>query len=412
MRPAPIRLPYVAAVAGREITATLRDSRAVLANLLIPLVVLPIVLLGLPLLIGGLFGREAVSDSVVGVEGLARLPDGLVRALEAGNIQPLAVDSAEAAVQSERVTSALRVPRHFAARLRRGDAELVFFRKSGGLRAELVSEKLSGVVETFGRARVRSQLERAGLDPRVLTPVTLTTRDASTAAERAGGSLGWLIPFFIVAWTLTGAQMVAIDATAGEKERGTLEALLVTPVRRSEVVVGKFLAALLFGLSAAVVAIAGFLASGALLNGLFIGRLGGQAGQVASSLGGSLSVPPLELLALLFSALLLAALVAALLIAITLFARSLKEAQSYVAPLGLVLVLPVIGLQFSDFLPQSPFLYGLPAFGTLLLLNDTVKGDFDLRLAVWAWGSSLLLAALLLWFALRSFRKEDVLFRT
>ena len=121
---------------------------------------------------------------------------------------------------------------------------------------------------------------------------------------------------------------------------------------------------------------------------------------------------PLELLALLFSALLLAALVAALLIAVTLFARSLKEAQSYVAPLGLILVLPVVGLQFSDFLPQSPLLYGLPAFGTLLLLNDTVRGDFDPRLAAWAWGSSLLLAALLLWFALRSFRKEDVLFRT
>ena len=110
--------------------------------------------------------------------------------------------------------------------------------------------------------------------------------------------------------------------------------------------------------------------------------------------------------------LVLAALVAALLIAVTLFARSLKEAQSYVAPLGLILVLPVVGLQFSDFLPQSPLLYGLPAFGTLLLLNDTVRGDFDLRLAAWAWGSSLLLAALLLGFALRSFRREDVLFRT
>ena len=412
MRPAPIRLAYVAAVAGREITATLRDSRAVLANLLIPLVVLPVVLLGLPLVVGGLFGRAAVSDSVVGVEGLARLPDPFVQALRGGNIRPLAVTDAETAVRSEQVTSALRVPRDFASRLAAGDAELVFFRKSGGLRAELVSEKLSGVIETFSRARVRARLEGAGLDPNVLTPVTLTTRDASTVAERAGGSLGWLIPFFMIAWTLTGAQMVAIDATAGEKERGTLEALLVTPVRRSEIVIGKFLAALLFGLSAAVVAIAGFLWSGALLNGLFIGRLGGEAGRVAQSLGGSLSVPPLELLALLFSALLLAALVAALLIAVTLFARSLKEAQSYVAPLGLILVLPVVGLQFSDFLPQSPLLYGLPAFGTLLLLNDTVRGDFDLRLAAWAWGSSLLLAALLLGFALRSFRREDVLFRT
>ena len=133
-----MRPGFIAAVAGREITATLRDSRAVLANLLIPLVVLPLVLLGLPLLIGGLFGREAVSDSVVGVEGLARLPDPFVQALRDGNIRPLAVDDAEAAVRSEQVTSALRVPQDFASRLEAGDAELVFFRKSGGLRAELV----------------------------------------------------------------------------------------------------------------------------------------------------------------------------------------------------------------------------------------------------------------------------------
>ena len=120
MRPA-----FVAAVAGREITATLRDSRAVLANLLIPLVVLPLVLLGLPLLIGGLFGREAVSDSVIGVEGLARLPDPFVRALRDGNIRPLEVADAEAAVRSEQVTSALRVPQDFTSRLAAGDAELV-----------------------------------------------------------------------------------------------------------------------------------------------------------------------------------------------------------------------------------------------------------------------------------------------
>ena len=62
--------------------------------------------------------------------------------------------------------------------------------------------------------------------------------------------------------------------------------------------------------------------------------------------------------------------------------------------------------------PVSPVVYALPAFGTLLLMNDTVKGAFDPQLAVWAWGSSLALATLLLWFALRSFRREDVLFRT
>ena len=407
-----MRPGLVWAVARREVLATLRDHRAVLANLLIPLVVLPLVMLGLPLLLGGLFGREAVQKTTVGAEGLERLPPAFIQTLKRKNIELIAVQNAEAAVQSDRVTGAFRVPQGFTAKLRAGTAPLVLYRKSGGLRDELLSEKLTGAVETFQKSLVRARIERAGLGPGVLTPIRLETRDASTPAERASGSLGWLIPFFVMIWTLTGGQMVAIDATAGEKERGTLEALLVAPVRRAEVVVGKFLATLTFGLSAASVALIGFLGSGWLLSVAFGGRLSGSAGGIAQGLGGTLQVRPGELLALLVSALLLAALVAALLIAITLFARSFKEAQSYVAPLALVLVLPVVSLQFSDFFGSSPVVYALPAFGTLLLMNDTVKGAFELQLAVWAWGSSLLFAALLLWFALRSFRREDVLFRT
>ncbi len=400
------------AVAYREVLSTLRDHRAVLANLLIPLVVLPLVMLGLPLLLGGLFGREALKDTAVGAEGLARLPAAFVKTLERENIRLVAVNDAEVSVRDETFAAAFRVPQGFTAQLRDGTAPLVLYRKSGGLRDELLSEKITGAVETYEKSLVRERVERAGLEPRIFTPLKLETRDASTASERASGSLGWLIPFFIIIWTLTGGQMVAIDATAGEKERGTLEALLVSPVRRAEVVVGKFLATLLFGLSAASVALVGFLGSGWLLSVAFSGRLSGGAGRVAQGLGGTLSVSSTELLALLVSALLLAALVAALLIAITLFARSFKEAQSYVAPLSLVLVLPVVSLQFSDFFGSSPVIYALPAFGTLLLMNDTVKGTFDLQLALWAWGSSLLLAALLLWLALRSFGREDVLFRT
>ena len=407
-----MRPRFVWAVAYREILSTLRDHRAVLANLLIPLVVLPLVMLGLPLVLGGLFGREAVRETTVGAEGLAQLPTAFVQTLNRKNIRLTAVKDAEASVRAEAVVAAFRVPQDFSAQLRKGNAPLELFRKSGGLRDELLTEKITGAVKTYEAALVRQRLKAAGLEPRILTPLRLETRDASTPVERASGSLGWLIPFFVIIWTLTGGQMVAIDATAGEKERGTLEALLVTPVRRAEIVVGKFLATLTFGLSAASVALVGFLGSGWLLSIAFGGRLSGGAGRVARGLGGTLSVQPSELLALLVSAFLLAALVAALLIAITLFARSFKEAQSYVAPLGLVLVLPVVSLQFSDFFASSPVIYALPAFGTLLLMNDAVKGTFDPQLALWAWGSSLVLAALLLWFALRSFRRENVLFRT
>src|SRR5690606_39668933 len=118
------------------------------------------------------------------------------------------------------------------------------------------------------------------LDPAILEPVTIQTVDASTSRERSSGQLSWLIPFFIAIWTLAGGQMTAIDATAGEKERGTLESLLVAPVRRSEVVVGKWLATMTFGLTAALAAIAGYLVGGMVMRNAFLPRMGAEGGEV------------------------------------------------------------------------------------------------------------------------------------
>src|SRR5690606_10585200 len=127
----------------------------------------------------------------------------------------------------------------------------------GNMRSELNVGKVQQAVAGYQQSLVAERLGRAGLDPSILQPVTVAMVDASSAAERSSGQLSWLIPFFIAIWPLTGGQMTAIDATAGEKERGTLEVLLVAPVRRSEVVVGKFIATLTFGLTAAIMAIVG-----------------------------------------------------------------------------------------------------------------------------------------------------------
>lgn len=199
--------------------------------------------------------------------------------------------------------------------------------------------------------------------------------------------------------------MTAIDATAGEKERGTLESLLVAPVRRLEVVVGKALATLLFGLTAAVVGILSYTLSGQLLS-----ALGGS--ELGSVLSGSFSFEPSTVLLLLVSALLMAALISALLIGVAMFARSFKQAQSYVAPLTFLMILPALGLQFADFFTVSTGLYAVPILNILLLMNDAVRGQASAAAVVIAWGSSLVYAGLCLAFAYRNFQREEVIFRS
>jgi sodium transport system permease protein len=400
-------------VARKEILSTLRDRRAIVSNLLIPLLLLPAIMLGLPLALGGLFEREQSTVTEIGVHGAENLPDDLRTILTAQNVDLIATDSPEAAVRDDGFAAALSIPADFSERLAGGErADITIYSKQGNLRSELNASKIEAAVRVYRQQIVGERLVDAGLDPGILEPIVVANVDASSQAERSSGQLAWLIPFFIAIWTLTGGQMTAIDATAGEKERGTLEALLVAPLRRTEIVVGKFLATLTFGLSAAMMAIAGYVLGGVALRGIFLPRLGGDANEIVSIMGGALDANLGTVLLLFLSAVLLASLVAALLIAITLFARSFKEAQSYVAPLSFLLIVPGIGLQFKDLLDLGSTIYLVPVFNVLVLMDDIVKGTVQTSAILTTWAVLLITVALLLAFAYRNFRREGVIFRT
>jgi sodium transport system permease protein len=410
-----MRLSMIWAVTVKELLSTLRDRRAIVSSLLVPLLVLPLVMLGLPFALGSFFQRETVNISEVAIAGLEHLPPELVELLKAESISVIETKNPQSSptlVQEDKYAVALNVPETFAQDLAQNTASLELYSKEGNVRAELIAGKVENAVDAFRQQLVAERLKQAGLDEGVLEPVTITTIDASSAAEQRSGLLGWLIPFFIAVWALAGGQVAAIDATAGEKERGTLEALLVSPVRRSEIVVGKFLATLVFGLMASLMAILGYMVSGVLLRTVFARQLGTDGSEMASLLGGSLDVRPLSLLVLILTALFLAGLIAALLMGITMFARSFKEAQSYVAPLSFLFIFPAVGLQLADFFSKNSFIYLVPIFNALLLMNEVVQGNIVWLNVLFTWVSLIAFTALLLDFAYRSFRRESVIFRT
>lgn len=407
-----MRARFVGRIAAKEILSTLRDTRAIVSNLVIPLVLLPVVMLGLPLLMGGLFERETTTVTELAVEGLAQLPVELIAFGEAQNAVFVDVEDAVDAVRSDAYSAGLAVGPDFAERLAAGSADVVIVAKSGNIRSELNAGKLRAAVDAYAQTIVAERLTGAGLDPSVLRPIAIGSADASTEAERSSGQLAWLIPFFIAIWTLSGGQMTAIDATAGEKERGTLEVLLVAPVRRAEVVVGKFLAVVTFGLSAAVMAILGFVLGGTVLRRMFLPLIGDGGGEIASMMGGTLTITPLTVLLLLVSALLLASVVSALLLTVTLFARSFKEAQTYVAPMSFLMIIPAIALQFRDLIGAGDSIYWIPVYNVMVLMDDVVKGSASAGAIGITWLVMTAVVAALLALAYRSFQREDVLFRT
>jgi sodium transport system permease protein len=400
-------------LAGKEILSTVRDRRAIISNLLIPLLILPLIMLGLPLMVGGLFEREQETLTSVAVSGLADLPSELHDLITAQNTALEEVDDPEAAVSRGDYQVAIAVAPGTRDRLENGlPVELIVYGKRSNLRSELSANKIETAVGSYARGLVATRLRQAGVDPSLLEPIDLVSVDTSSEAEQSSGQLSWLIPFFIAIWTLAGGQMAAIDATAGEKERGTLEVLLVAPVRRSEVVVGKFIATLLFGLTAAVMAIIGYVSGGIVIRSLLVPQLGAGGSQALEVMGGSLSVAPVSVILLLVSALLLASLIAGILLGLTMFARSYKEAQSYVAPLSFLLILPALGLQFKDLLTLGEAVYLIPVFNVLVLMDDIVKGAVSAVAVAATWLSLSVVIGVLLLLSYRNFKREAVIFRT
>lgn len=398
-------------LASKEILSTLRDTRAVLANLLIPLIVLPLVMLGMPLLFGGLFAREVSNVTEIAVRGVDNLPAGLRESLQAQALELIPSDNPSEQVQNDEFVLGLRVPTDFQDALANNQASLTLFRKGGNLRSDLTAGKVRSAVSQFREARVQDALRDAGVDVAVLEGVTLAEENVSSETS-AGGSVAWVIPFLLVVWTLSGGQMTAIDATAGEKERGSLESILVAPVRRFQLVMAKFLATALFGLSSALMAIVSYAFSSRLLFGGVFSRFLSGNEEIAEVFGGQVTFTLSTLGLLIVTSVLVAMLVASLLIAVAMFARSYKEAQSYVAPLGLVMILPVIGLQVADFLDLGLSFYALPLLNAMLFMTDAVQGSAELAAGAITWGSTLVYCVIMLTIANLNFNREAVIFRT
>ena len=411
-----LRWSFVWQVARKELLSTVRDRRALLSSILLPLLLIPLFTVGLPLLLTQALSGQGQERQKVGVIGTlpAALRTRLITnsASEAG-VLLVPVSDPVRAVQDGTVQAVLKVGEPLPTRAGQRAATVQLYAKLGNLKAESgVIGKLRGVLDAYNSALVVADLKERGVSADFLTPVQVQTIDASRPQEAASGQLAFLVPMFLLQFILAGSMATAIDSTAGEKERGTLEVLLVSPVRRAEVVVGKLLATSAAALTSAGFGLIGLLISGVVSALLLRGGAGKLAGGLNSSgLGGQLSVTPGGLMVLALMALSAALLLSALLIAVSIFARSYKEAQTYVTPITLLILLPAVALQFSDFIGRGPALYAVPVVNAMVVILDIVKGMLNTEMALLAVGVNLLFTCLLVLLAVRSFGREQVIFR-
>jgi sodium transport system permease protein len=309
-----------------------------------------------------------------------------------------------AAVAADTIDFALVVNAATGAAEGAGPQTTVALHFDNSATTDKVDERASAVLTSLSERERARRLAALGLPDashdRLLTPVRVL--EVGTADMRAifGELLGRALPYIFIIFCYMGALYPAVDLAAGEKERGTLETLLLVPVARHRIVLGKYLVVFTAATTAAVLSLVSLGAWGA-----YKGRaVEGAFGAILSSIG----IVDLALIALMF--LPAAAMFAAILLSISIYARSFKEAQSYAVPVNFLVIMPAV----LPMLPGVEMTWGwamVPITNIALAIKELVKGTMDYAMLVAILGSSALLAGLFLAFCTWWFRRESVLFR-
>ncbi|MCH9680064.1 MAG: ABC transporter permease subunit [Deltaproteobacteria bacterium] len=268
-----------------------------------------------------------------------------------------------------------------------------------------VKSRTKKVIEALGEGVQRDRLDALGVSTPALQqgisePVVLVERSTAPVREVMGERIGGMLPYMFIIFCFLGAMYPAIDLAAGEKERGTLETLLLVPIPRYQVVVGKFLVVFTAGVVSATLSISG-LGGWLAFKGA---EMGGDLGGVLREIGAT----DLGLIAAMLVP--TAGIFAALLLSISIYAKSFKEAQSYIAPLNMLIILPA----FLAMLPGVVLDWktaSIPIANISLAIKELIKGTMDYSMLVAILGSSTALAGGLLVLSTWWFSRESVLFR-
>ncbi len=388
-------LRKIGIVFAKEVRDNGRDRRSLLVALIYPL-------LG-PLLLGVIM--SAVTDVVtVGtkekltlhVEGAENGP-ALIKFLHDQNVivQP-APANLEEAVRGGAIPSVIIIPQeHRAQFAAEKTAELRIVGNSSRLPGLIALNRTAGLLGQFNAQVWGQRIAARGVDHQVFRPLSIVTRNVSKGVQIFEILLFMVPPLFIFNLFMGGVYL-AVDTTSGERERGSLEPLLINPVERWALMLGKFLAALFFTAVAVIVQLLAFK--------VIFSLIGAESRAFAETM------PISALLAIFAMAVPLMALAVGVQFVIATVTRSFKEAQTYLGLLPLVPAIPGMALVFAPVHTQE-WMMTIPIFSQTLLMGQFVRGEDVLALNLLASISFTSLLALgLVYISSRLYERENLIF--
>jgi sodium transport system permease protein len=310
------------------------------------------------------------------------------------------MSDAESAVREQRLRAVLAVPDDAATLVNNGAmTTITIVNDSSNEKSRTAKSRLEQVLKKLGKTEIERRLEAKGLSSKSIEPFATKSNDVASVEKKSGSALAMILPYILCLTAAMGGMTSAFDLCAGEKERGTMETLLVSPASRSEIILGKLGTIGIVSIVATICSVAGL--SLAAFAAVQLGRDAGITLQVSYASISALIVMVIPMVLMTSSLMLL----------ISAFSRNQKEAQAYAFPFVMLVITPAV---FSSILgPENGIGLALvPVLNTALAMKQVLSGIFNLPFLGLALVSSAAYAALAMRLVVGMFQRESVLFRT
>lgn len=387
----------------KELIDTVRDRRTLIAMVLIPLLLFPVLItISSKVMMSQVkkAQEETVKIGIICNGNAQEFRQTLLDKEDFIIIEDLDVDAGCSLIKEDSIDALIVFDKEFdkkVAGLLPGKIDMYF--KSTD-KTDIKKNRVFKLLKDF-KAKLRTlRLKELNIDEQVIEAVQITERNLASSKEKMAEAIGGFLPYLFIIFCFTGSMYPAIDLAAGEKERGTLETLLTSPVSRIQILIGKFGVVVLSGILSAMVA----------LLGLYIGFK--QVTAIPPELMQTiLGILELKSVVLLFSLLLpLTIFFAAVLLSLSIYARSFKEAQSIITPLMVIVIIPA-AIGMMPFITLNFTTALIPVLNVPLATKGIIAGTIKPLFLAEVYISSLIVAAISLWICNKIFQRESVIFR-
>lgn len=404
----------ISVIFSHELKYLLRDKTTLFMMVLLPIIIYPLI----SVVSAYMFVKssDSVKRSVTKV-AVSRDEKPFIDALKrdfgrAGirydiRVERLSTEEVQSAIVQKDLSAYIEIAVGFAEKTADGKSSEIIIKydlsndKSNFARAEIFN-----AVRNYREELVDRNIEKLNIPPALIYPFDITGVNIASPSRMGDSFLARILPMIIIMFATLGAFYPAIDVTAMEKERGTLETLLLAPLGALDIMFGKFLAVFCLTMFSILINLASI--SLTATHGFFVIQKIASASRLADMV--NFSISPSAVIAIFVFMVPAACIMSALMMQIAIFARNFKEAQNYMTPVLLVFMLPPMVSLLPGYSLNASNAF-IPIVNLTLLMKGMLTGDYQLSHALIAFFVNLALSVITLVAAAKTFSSEQVLFR-